>query len=534
MRQTTQASNFGSAPFSALSLAETDASGSTLPTYTWQYDADNRVTQSGSSYPGDGTVTYGYDCASQLTSAAYSSPSSGVTSPQTFSYDANDNRNSTGYVTGPNNELLSDGTYSYQVDANGNEIARWVDNNGVRESSPQPGDTQITVYGWDYRNRLTTATSYADYTDYHLSQNATQTIQYTYDVFNRRISETVTTGGVSTTEYFVYDGQQVLLQLSATGAVTERYLWGPAADKVLAEESASGVSWLLTDGQGSVRDVVTYTAGATAIADHIDYSAFGVEYETTPSADPGIGFAGQFWDAAAGSYYCEARSYNPSTGRYESVDPTGFSAGDPNLYAYVFNDPTNLVDPTGEAVARGPTVPMLAAPGTTWVWPWDYSNASWNPYDTLQLWTGVNKQVFPHGGGVLGSACAEAGMVTGAALEFFAGVGVFSNGAGVFGGGGGVKPLDPSVSWPKPAMVGGAYAGGGGGVFLTNATSVMGIGGEFQTFNLNVGCGPAKFSASYAQSSDGIWMLSVLPPVAGDGLGFDVSTYQTDTRTIGW
>jgi hypothetical protein len=32
-----------------------------------------------------------------------------------------------------------------------------------------------------------------------------------------------------------------------------------------------------------------------------------------------------------------------------SEDPLEFDAGDPNLYAYVFNSPINFVDPTGEA-----------------------------------------------------------------------------------------------------------------------------------------------------------------------------------------
>jgi uncharacterized protein RhaS with RHS repeats len=43
-----------------------------------------------------------------------------------------------------------------------------------------------------------------------------------------------------------------------------------------------------------------------------------------------------------------------------SEDPTGFSAGDANLYRYVFNDPVNLVDPTGEVIGWGSVVPMLA------------------------------------------------------------------------------------------------------------------------------------------------------------------------------
>jgi uncharacterized protein RhaS with RHS repeats len=40
-------------------------------------------------------------------------------------------------------------------------------------------------------------------------------------------------------------------------------------------------------------------------------------------------------------------TYNPLLGRWMEEDPLGFEAGDANLYRYVSNDPTNLVDPTG-------------------------------------------------------------------------------------------------------------------------------------------------------------------------------------------
>jgi RHS repeat-associated protein len=46
------------------------------------------------------------------------------------------------------------------------------------------------------------------------------------------------------------------------------------------------------------------------------------------------------------SYY-RARYYNPSLQRLISEDPLRFGGGDVNLYAYVRNDPTNLIDPFG-------------------------------------------------------------------------------------------------------------------------------------------------------------------------------------------
>ena len=49
-----------------------------------------------------------------------------------------------------------------------------------------------------------------------------------------------------------------------------------------------------------------------------------------------------------GVYYYRARYYSPVLGRFISEDPLGFKAGDPNLYEYVFDDPTNFLDPNGQ------------------------------------------------------------------------------------------------------------------------------------------------------------------------------------------
>lgn len=48
-----------------------------------------------------------------------------------------------------------------------------------------------------------------------------------------------------------------------------------------------------------------------------------------------------------GLYYYRARYYSPLLGRFISQDPLGFAGSGPNLYAYVFDSPTNLVDPLG-------------------------------------------------------------------------------------------------------------------------------------------------------------------------------------------
>ena len=52
-----------------------------------------------------------------------------------------------------------------------------------------------------------------------------------------------------------------------------------------------------------------------------------------------------------------ARYYDPSLERFLGEDPIGFEGGDYNFYAYVGQDPINLIDPTGlgwmDAIGRG-------------------------------------------------------------------------------------------------------------------------------------------------------------------------------------
>ncbi len=134
--------------------------------------------------------------------------------------------------------------------------------------------------------------------------------------------------------------------------LVRRFLNGAAADQVFAEEVTSGGSsvqtrWLLADNEGTIRDVATYAAGATTVQDHLVYDSFGNYTESNSAYTPTFTYTGQMYDADAQAYHCGVRWYDPKTGQFLSHDPLGFAAGDPNLYRYCGNGPTNFTDPSG-------------------------------------------------------------------------------------------------------------------------------------------------------------------------------------------
>jgi len=335
----------------------------------------------------DGTVDYTNDDASQLPGADYD-----YQDDESYVYDENGNRvtaNGDTYVTGDNNQLLSDGTYRYLYDDEGNRTLRIIDNPSQgTQGELDEYDTDLTEYTWDYRNRLTAVEHYDTHANYSAG-TSDQSVEYAYDCQNRLIHKTLdpdgTLSGSGPIEQttFVHGGNQITLQFDKTGtgdAVTadlsHRYLWGAVVDQILADEqvedlqTAGEVRWALTDHLNTVRDLASYDAqnDETTIENHRTFDAYGnVTDETNAAVDCVFGFTGRLYDDATGLQNNLNRWYDSAIGRWMSEDTIGFEAGDGNLYRYVWNSPTSIADPSG----TGPVIP--APPGSP-------SGFPYNPY----------------------------------------------------------------------------------------------------------------------------------------------------------
>jgi RHS repeat-associated protein len=296
----------------------------TYADYQWTYDGANRITQFISP---DGTSNYNYDNRDQLTGTDHS-----YQSDEAYGYDANGNRINAGYQTGTNNQLLSDGTYTYAYD-----------NEGNRTSRTNIATGEVTEYAWDYHNRLIGVVTKDS------TEAVVKTVAYTYDAYDRRIAKVIDVDGsgpaMSVTERMIYDEDNIALTFDGQGVQTHRYLYGPGIDQVLADETQTSVNWALVDNQGTVRAVIDNNG---IVLNHISYDSFGnVTSETNPNVDLRYGYTGRELDQETGLDYYRARYYDPTNGRFISKDPIGFNAGDTNLYRYVGNNPINFSDPSG-------------------------------------------------------------------------------------------------------------------------------------------------------------------------------------------
>ena len=105
-----------------------------------------------------------------------------------------------------------------------------------------------------------------------------------------------------------------------------------------------GSGGLLADAVGSI---IALTDAMGTVQTSCTYQPFGMTTASGAVSGNSYQFTGRENDGT-GLFYYRARYYHPTLQRFISEDPLEFAAGDVNLYAYIFNDPIDWNDPTGE------------------------------------------------------------------------------------------------------------------------------------------------------------------------------------------
>jgi RHS repeat-associated protein len=380
-------------------ITHTPAAGAAIP-YAYAYDAADRVV---SFVTPEGTSSITLDAADQLLSASLTSES--------YAYDATGNRTGGGVVTAAGNRLVFDGVYRYSYDAEGNRTAKYRD--GDASGTLTVGDTDVTAYGWDQRNRLVSVSHVAGWTAVQAGAvagfQATGAVlpgsdlelRYTYDFADRRIRRSFDADGVAgvgqeSVSYAAYAGGDRTLEIARFGVVTDtgtgrvvgvvgsvvqRNLYGVGEDEILAVDRVVGATtstfWTLADRQGTVRDIVSGNAADRGkVVEHRQYDSYGKLVSRTASPVAGspvtagvgidFGYAGRPLEERTGLSDNRARWYEPGTGRFVNEDPSGFKGGDANLFRYVGNDPLNRIDPSGLAAKWAQQSSRASAPATGW------------------------------------------------------------------------------------------------------------------------------------------------------------------------
>jgi RHS repeat-associated protein len=254
--------------------------------------------------------SYGYDDLARIASV-----NCGATWSQTFSYDPFGNIEKSGNMSfmpaysSATNQMASIGNFTPTYDANGN-----VTNDG------------LNTFAWDANGRPTTADG----------------VTLTYDALGRMVEQD--NGGAYTE--IVYGPTGTKLALMNGQSLTKAFVPLPAG--ATAIYNSSGLEYYRhADWLGSAR--LTSTPSRTVSGD-VAYAPFGETYAS--SGSPDVSFTGQNPDTNANLYDFMYREYGIQ-GRWPSPDPLGpgaFNLADPqslNLYAYVLNNPTTLIDLSG-------------------------------------------------------------------------------------------------------------------------------------------------------------------------------------------
>jgi RHS repeat-associated protein len=141
---------------------------------------------------------------------------------------------------------------------------------------------------------------------------------------------------------FTWDWATGVLELLSDG--DKRYLVGH--DTLGWEDGAGSWTYAVPDALGSVRQAVDATAAVVAAR---EWTPYGVE---VGGDHAGLGYTGEWWDAAVGLQYLRARWYDSYLNHFTSPDTIAPDYRYPpsaHNYLYAFANPINHLDPSGHS-----------------------------------------------------------------------------------------------------------------------------------------------------------------------------------------
>jgi RHS repeat-associated protein len=321
--------------------------------YAYEYNQANQRTQV--QMPDQTAWEYGYDALGQVIRANNSGAKQNATGVAQFEYAYDDIGNrKRAAADGEEQQYQSDALNRYQAVSSGQKadtLQYDADGNLIR-------DGQWT-YTWDAENRLITMESSA------IAKAATsKRLEFTYDSQSRRIGKKVyalqgNRWSPITDVRFVYDGWNLLAELSTDHRPLFTYLWGldlsgslqgagGVGGLLMATERGGSVSqrYMVYDGNGNVVALIDAQTGNAL--DRFRYDPFGNEVGSSNhrSIRNPFRFSTKYQDEEIGFLYYGYRYYQPASGKWLSRDPIG-EVGGYNQYSLLDNDPNNSCDYLG-------------------------------------------------------------------------------------------------------------------------------------------------------------------------------------------